>query len=178
MREFWPSSEGQFTNARVDSAAVSRVERTGMKESTATRLINVSILARVSQEFCFLLVQLELYHCQRSVCRANCHRFDRPPCPPWMISSIGVSSLRLRWVCMEVSAGKFERVEGVGGRSLGESSPGVCVALRLSNIGESYCEVVIGQDANMRRLVNAKRRRLVNAKRRRLDNTKRRSRPL
>jgi hypothetical protein len=65
---------------------------------------------------------------------------------------------------MEASAGKLERVEGwVGGRSLGESSPDGWVALRLSNMGESYCELVIGQDANMRRLVNAKRRRLVNA---------------
>jgi hypothetical protein len=81
-------------------------------------------------------------------------------------------------ICWYVGKGRG----GVGGRSLGESSPGGWVALQLSNMGESYCEVVIGQDAKMRtlvnasrrRLVNAKRRRLVNAKMRRLDNTKRR----
>ena len=51
------------------------------------------------------------------------------------------------------------------------------VARQLSNMGEPYCGVVIGQDAKMRKLDYAKWRRLDNTKRRRLDNTKRRSGP-
>ena len=43
------------------------------------------------------------------------------------------------------------------------------VARQLSNMGEPYCGVVIGQDAKMRKLDYAKWRRL--------DNTKRRSGP-